>query len=71
MKTIFSLKVTIKVIFPQKKSYKMVIVLTWIIPPLVTIITVRPMDLLLSIMWFIKTLPPWFDLFKIKIFPIT
>ena len=28
MKTIFSLKVTIKVIFPQKKSYKMVIVLT-------------------------------------------
>ena len=32
-KTIFSLKVIIKVAFPWKKCYSMVIILTWIMPP--------------------------------------
>ena len=66
MKTIFSLKVTIKVSFPwNKKFYSMILVLTWFVPSLlVTIITVPHMDL--PPIWWKNLFPQWFELFKIK-----
>ena len=66
MKTTFSPEVTIKVTFPWKKKVSMIIVLTWIIPPLVTIITF-PLHGLAPNMILKKIFPQWFELFKIKI----
>ena len=52
--------------FSLKKKVSMIIVLTWIIPPLVTIITF-PLHGLAPNMIFKKIFPQWFELFKIKI----